>query len=156
VELGIVVVLPLLLGLRDAECEPVPDPSQLDQCLLHFRDARRALPRFDSRPATHNPSHSQPERKPEPLGENHDFFGVFPCPVELAALDMDNSTTEESDSQTERMFHALRQCHRRLAHNQCPVGMAKVHVTQDRIRVGVDARIESHRVRQRPMLAGIV
>jgi hypothetical protein len=70
VELGIAEVLSLLLGLRDAECEraqglvvapdlpealgeyrehrgrsdPARDPSQLDQRLLHLRDARLALP----------------------------------------------------------------------------------------------------------------
>ncbi len=69
---------------------------------------------------------------------------------------MDNSSLEESVRQTERMFHALRQRHRLLAHSQRPVGMAKVHVTPGRKRVGADATIESHRVRQRPMLAGIV
>src|SRR5262245_17142471 len=34
--------------------------------------------------------------------------------------------------------------------------MAKVQVTLGRLRVGAYATIESHRVRQRPMLAGIV
>ena len=65
--------------------EPGPDLSQIAHRLLHLRDARLALPRFDPRPAAQNPSHSQVHRKPEPLGETHGFFGAFPRPVELAA-----------------------------------------------------------------------
>ena len=182
VELRIVEVLSLLLGLRDTESEraqsvvvapdlpealgelaevrrrpdPASDLSQLDHRLLHLRDARLALPRFDPRPASQNPPQSQPERKPELLGETHKFSGAFPRSAELAALEMDNSSKQESVRQAERMFHALRQCHRRLAQRQRPVGMATVHVTPGRIRVSADATVKSQRVRQRPMRAGIV
>ncbi len=116
VQLGIVVVLSLLLGSCDAEgeraqgvvvapdlpealgeqdeelgrSEPAPVCSQLAHRLLHLRDARLALPRFDPREASQEPPQSQVQRKPELLGETHEFFGAFPRPVELAALDMDN------------------------------------------------------------------
>lgn len=76
--------------------DPAPDPSQLDHRLLHLRDARLALPRFGPRKASKEPSRSQVIRKPEPLGETHDFFGAFPRPIELAALAMDNSSIQES------------------------------------------------------------
>ena len=69
---------------------------------------------------------------------------------------MANSSKEQSERETERMFHALRQRHRRLAQRQRPVGMAKVRVTRRRIRAGTGAKIDSHRVRQRSMLAWIV
>ena len=38
--------------------------------LLHLRDARLALPRFDPRAASQPPPQSQVERKPERLGES--------------------------------------------------------------------------------------
>jgi hypothetical protein len=126
--------------------DPAPDPSQLAQRLLHLRDARLALSRFGPRPASHNSSRSHVERKPELLGETYDFFGAFPRPVELAALEVDKSSKDERVRQTGRMFHALRQRHRLVALGQRPIGMAKAHVTPGRIRVGVDAGIEYHRV----------
>jgi hypothetical protein len=166
VELGIVEVLSLLLGEHVAESEcaqgvvVAPDlPEALgerEEDLLYLRNARLALPRFDPRPASQEPSRSQQQRKPELLGEAHDFFGAFPRPVELTALETDSSSKEKSLRKTERIFQTLRQRHRLVANNQCPVGMATVHVTRGRIRAGDDATIESHRVRQRPMLVGIV
>ena len=88
-------MLSLLLGLPDAACEraqgfvvppdpakalgefseepgrcnPATDPSQVGQTLLHLRDARLALARFDPREPLHPPSQSQPERKSVLLGE---------------------------------------------------------------------------------------
>ena len=44
----------------------------------------------------------------------------------------------------------------RFAAGQPLVGMAKVHVTPACIRLGGNARIESHRIHQRPMLARTV
>ncbi len=136
--------------------EPGPDPSQLDQRLLHLREARLTIPRFDARKASRNPPHCQVQRKPKLLGETHGFLVAFPHPVELTALAMDTSAIEESVRQTERMFHALRQRHRLLAYDQRPVGMAKVHVTPGRTPVGTGAAVVSHRVRQRPVLDWIV
>jgi hypothetical protein len=68
---------------------------------------------------------------------------------------MDMSRPEESKRQSERMLPALRQRHRRLDQNQRLVGMAKVSLTLGRLVVGADATVVSHRIRQRPMLAGI-
>ncbi len=132
------------------------DPRRLAHRLLHLREARLALPRFALRPATQKHPPGKVQRKPELLGESPHFSDAFPRPVELAALDMDNSTPEESVRKTERMFHALGQCYGRLAQSQRPVGMANVQVTQGRMVAEDDATIESHRVRQRPMRAGIV
>ena len=158
VELGIDVVRVLALGSRETESEraqglvvaadlpeaigeqseepgrsdPAADLRQLDQRLLHLRDARLALPRFDPRTASKILPRSHEQRKPERLGETHELAGEFPRPVGLAALEMDESRMEESIRQTERMFHALRQRHRRLAQSQRPVGMAKVEVTPGR------------------------
>jgi len=68
--------------------EPARDLSQLDQRLLHLREARLALPRFEPRPASQPPPQCKPERKPELLGETHKFFRAFPRPVDVRALAM--------------------------------------------------------------------
>jgi len=112
-------------------------------------DSTRALP-------SRKPSQSQVKRKPELLGENHVFFGAFPHPVDLAALEMDNSSKEENVRQAERMFHAPRQRHRRFAASQRPVGMAEDSVTQGRQHVGEGASISSQGVCQRRVRTGIV
>src|SRR5262249_13951138 len=119
------------------------------------RTPRPASSRFAPRQPTQNASPSQVQWKPELLGENQRLSGAFQRPLDLAALEVDNSSDVESARQTERMLHALRQCHR-LAHSQRPVGMAKVEVTPGRKRVGADTTSESHRVRQGPMRAGII
>ena len=182
VQLGIVVVLALLLGLRDAVSErphggvvapdlpealgehreqlgshdPAPKLCQLVQRLLHLRDARLALFRLHPRPTRQNPAQAQVQREPKPLGEPHDFFGAFPHPVELTALEVDKSSNGESIRQTERMFHARRQHHSLLAQRQRPVGMTKVRVTPSLERVRESPTIESHQVGQRPVHAGVV
>jgi hypothetical protein len=117
--------LVVALNLREAFGEPeeelgrsgpAPDPCQLDRRLLHLREARLALPRFHPRPASQEPSRSQVQRKPEPLGETHKFSSAFLRPVEFAALEVDDSSLNECGRQGEQKHEILRHFQRHPRH----------------------------------------
>ena len=92
--------------------EPVADARQVDHRLLHLRHARLARPRFDPRDTSEERSYSQPERKPELLGEAHELSASVPPSGRARHARNGRHRLEEGERQRERMIQSPRQRHR--------------------------------------------